>query len=178
MQVITVHQMMITCVVGSVVSGKSTWIDSHYDVNNAVLFRPGKVLRESVGVAWMVTADNPNAPSQADQLVLGLFRSFLRLARDLQRPLVCDGFPRTVAQAIAMKDSCELLGVSLCVDVMLMNPSERLQQQMITKRGKDVFDDARRLRSSADVMRVVDFFKVIQPTQRMRCRITEVGDGV
>lgn len=169
------NDQTIICVLGAVSSGKSTYVRSHYKAVNCVLFQPGKVIRDAAGVEWMKTLANPNAPAEIDHLVFALFRPLLRLAGELGRPLVCDAFPRTVAQAIVMKDTCELAGVSCNVDVMVMKPTPSVHQKMMNERGDDAQFDAMRLaKSIQDTGALVGFFQSLQPSPRMRCRVNYV----
>lgn len=158
----------VVCVIGSVASGKSHHVTNNYDPERHVIFAPGRVIRQAAGSSFMKDLSRPNAPAELDHLVISLFGDLLKLAESLDRDLVCDGFPRTSAQALVMLDMLDMRtearnrvsGSSIAirgytVNVMIMRPQRHLVEARLAERGDD-FDSVRFNSSVEDLAEVLN----------------------
>lgn len=93
--------MRVFCTIGSIASGKSTFVDQHFAAlpEQYVLIRPGRILREAVGLRAMAEDPNPNACHLTERFVQAIIREGLTMALKLNRDLVLDGAPRSRPQA-------------------------------------------------------------------------------
>lgn len=149
---------MITCVLGPTGSGKSYVVDHCFGSNLFIKGRPGRMIRESIGMAPAQKEENPNRWDLTEQLVRNYVAGLVQVASELKRPLVLDGFPRDRSQADwfvgflrARSREVESVGVmivlsnrpeSSLVDTEEPNPVE-------TERHRRSLDDHR---ESAEVM--------------------------
>jgi hypothetical protein len=90
---------MIVCVIGTTSSGKTYAVDNCFPQPLWIVGRPGRMIRESVGMFPAVTQKNPNRWDLTEDLVRNYVLDLLSVACELNRPLVLDGFPRDRQQA-------------------------------------------------------------------------------
>lgn len=90
--------MQVELVLGSICCGKTTFM-TRYDPDKAVVVRIGKFLRESIGLKAMAADPNPNACNVTEYWVRWIVRGALNCAHQLKRPVIFDGYPRTISQA-------------------------------------------------------------------------------
>lgn len=98
MQTLEVHSVL-----GAVSSGKSMFIDKRWNTENAVIMRIGSMLRGCIGTSAMTVPENSedykNAPEISEEFARFCAEHGRFFANRLNRPLVLDGFPRSVLQA-------------------------------------------------------------------------------
>lgn len=97
----------IISVMGLNSSGKTTFINQHFNPEKQIIVRIGKFLRESIGLEAMSKDPNPNACMVSEVWVQHHVEGALSTARLMNRDIVFDGFPRTAAQLRRLKHIVE-----------------------------------------------------------------------
>jgi adenylate kinase family enzyme len=139
---------MITCVLGPTGSGKSYVVDHCFGSALFVKGRPGRVIRESIGMAPAQKEQNPNRWDLTEQLVRNYVAGLIQVASDLNRPLVLDGFPRDGPQASWFVEHLMMRGVK-SVGVMIVH-SKRPESSFVDTEEADPVEAERHRRSIED----------------------------
>lgn len=148
----------LICVVGPVGSGKTTYIDRNFDPEESVIIRPGRFIRESAGVGFMMNDPYPNAPASAWWIVENLVHTGMKLSRILGRDMILDGMPRNVNQLAYLRACHRSYGFDLIVlhSVYPAIPEYSRRFEMRSRQKGKEFDHIRRTGSMSDYVEVVN----------------------
>lgn len=90
---------LIVCVIGHTGSGKTFTVRECFKPPLWIVGSPGQMIRSSVGMYHAGEEANPNRFNLTEDLVRGYVTNLARIAGEVRRPLVLDGFPRDKQQA-------------------------------------------------------------------------------
>ncbi len=96
-------------ILGPTCSGKTTHINNNFAVDENVIVRIGKFLRESIGIAAMAKDPSPLVCEVTEGWVRCHVRGAVDCCHALKRRLVLDGYPRSIGQVAFLRDHLTLM---------------------------------------------------------------------
>ena len=160
--------MKIHFVLGPVCSGKSTLINKLFPVEQNVVVRIGKFLRESIGLQAMSQDPKPNVCDVTESWVRWHVKGAVMCANKLGRDVVFDGYPRSVGQVEFFHGMLRPMQSGhftktkwpICIH-RLRTPIETIRERIIHRSNgseeSQAFDRLRLESSLESVDRVVDY---------------------